>query len=328
MTKTMHVLIYVFMMLNFNSVFAQERPFVPAEFTVPTVLENQYFRIRMLTINDAIKDYDMNMSSIDHLHEMFPDWNWPTKDYTLEQALIDLGWHQREFQRRRSFVYTVISLDESKILGCVRIKPTTKSDYDADIDMWVRTSELDKGYDKILLNTVKGWIAKEWPFRKVAYPGREISWKEWRSMTSNTSMSTDEMKIREIRNQSNLAIANQDSIAIDNYWTDDFYLLTSRNYEIIGRENNRSSFIQEFKKKDVKYIRTPIQIEIFSDWNMASETGTWTGQWKESDGIVKFTGTYYAKWHKINGTWKIRGEIFTPLTCSGSTFCKLLPKLN
>ena len=180
--KTNSLFACALILLTATAAFSQSKPFVPADFKVPTILENQYFRIRMLTINDAIKDYDMEMSSKDHLHEMFPDWNWPPDDMSLEQELIDLGWHQKEFQRRRSFVYTVISLDESIILGCVRINPTTKADYDANIDMWVRTSVLDKGYDKILFDMVKQWVAKDWPFKKVAYPGREISWQEWRSI--------------------------------------------------------------------------------------------------------------------------------------------------
>ena len=42
-------------------------PFVPAEFVVPTLLETPEFRLRPLTINDVIKDYDAVMSSIDPL---------------------------------------------------------------------------------------------------------------------------------------------------------------------------------------------------------------------------------------------------------------------
>jgi hypothetical protein len=45
---------------------------------------------------------------------------------TLEQNLIDLGWHQKEFQRRRSFAYTVVHPSESQVLGCVYINPTRK----------------------------------------------------------------------------------------------------------------------------------------------------------------------------------------------------------
>ena len=45
--------------------------------------------------------------------------------------------------------------------------------------LWVRQSEVPKGLDKHLFNTVKEWIDTKWPFNKVAYPGREIDWDEW-----------------------------------------------------------------------------------------------------------------------------------------------------
>ena len=68
----------------------------------------------MLTVNDVVKDYDAVMTSVDHLRGVFgPHSTWPRPDLTLEQDLIDLGWHQKEFQRRRSFSYTVVAPDES-----------------------------------------------------------------------------------------------------------------------------------------------------------------------------------------------------------------------
>lgn len=89
----------VFFMLP-NIMNAQNNPFVPDDFNVPEKLENEYFTIRMLTVNDVVKDYD------------------------------------------------------------------------ALIYMWVRESEFAGGLDSILFHTVKEWINKDWPFNKVAYPGR------------------------------------------------------------------------------------------------------------------------------------------------------------
>ncbi len=169
------------LMLGFSGItMSQNKPFVPSEFHVPFVLENEHFRFRMLTVNDVIKDYDAVMTSIDHLQGVFgPNSGWPTKELTLEQDLIDLGWHQKEFQTRRSFTYTVVSLDESRVIGCIYIFPTDKDEFDSEITMWVRKDVLDDGLDAILFETVKNWINKDWPFRKSAYPGREISWKDW-----------------------------------------------------------------------------------------------------------------------------------------------------
>ena len=164
-------------------VFTQNKTFVPAGFIVPATFENQHFRIRMLTVNDVVKDYDAVMTSLSHLQEMFlPIWEWPTEDLSFEQNLIDLGWHQKEFQMRNSFAYTVVSIDESQVLGCLYIEPSKKSDFDAEIYMWIRQSEVANGLDPILFNTVKKWIENGWTFKNPAYPIREISLEKWMSL--------------------------------------------------------------------------------------------------------------------------------------------------
>lgn len=156
---------------------------VPPNFNIPEVLETDKFRLRMLEINDVVKDYDAVMTSIDHLQGIFgPRSKWPSLDLTFEQDLIDLGWHQKEFQTRSSFAYTVMSLDESQCLGCVYIYPTDKSDYDSKVYMWVRKSSYVEGLDTVLFNTVKKWIKEKWPFKKVAYPGRDIDWETWKKL--------------------------------------------------------------------------------------------------------------------------------------------------
>ena len=162
-----------------NMMSVQSNPFVPDDFKVPNKLESEHFTIRMLTVNDVVKDYDAVMTSIEHLHRMFPNSSWPSSDLTFEQDLIDLGWHQKEFQRRSSFAFTVVKPDESQVLGCLYINPSKKADFNAVVYMWVRESEYANGLDAILFNTVKDWVDKDWPFKKVAYPGRTIKWEDW-----------------------------------------------------------------------------------------------------------------------------------------------------
>lgn len=154
-------------------------PFVPKGFEVPATLETKYFRLRMLTVNDVVKDYDAVMSSAKHIQGVWPDSSWPT-DLTLEQNLIDLGWHQKEFQRRRSFAYTVVNLDESQVLGCVYIDPTRKVGYNAEVYLWTRPPEQTSliNEDK-LRSAVRNWLKNHWPFENVAFPGTDISWEAW-----------------------------------------------------------------------------------------------------------------------------------------------------
>lgn len=156
-------------------------PFIPTDFRVPESLETNEFRLRMLTVNDVVKDYDAVMSSIDHCKTIWPGGKWPT-GLTLEQNLIDLGWHQKEFQTRRSFAYTVVNPNESRVLGCVYIEPTRKPGYDAEVYLWARQSELAGGLEDRLFAAVKDWIAAKWPFKSVAYPGRDVPWEIWRAL--------------------------------------------------------------------------------------------------------------------------------------------------
>ncbi len=166
------------------------KKFVPDSVVVPLGVETKNFRLRMLTIHDVVKDYDAVMSSISHLRGVFgPNSSWPAEDLTIEQDLIDLGWHQKEFQIRRSFAFTVMSLDESRCLGCVYVDPSEKVGYEAQVVLWVRQSEIERGLDEKLFSTVEKWLSEEWWFTNAAYPGRTMSWEEWEALPDKGTIS-------------------------------------------------------------------------------------------------------------------------------------------
>jgi hypothetical protein len=149
----------------------REKLFVPENFVIPPILETKYFRLRMLSVDDVEKDYEAVMETQVRFHGM--GYRWPREGFTIAENLADLEQHQREFVDREAFAYTVVSLDESRVLGCVYINPTESDGYDAKVKMWIRQSEYDKGFDPILFDEVKKWIASAWPFTKVIYPDRE-----------------------------------------------------------------------------------------------------------------------------------------------------------
>ena len=160
---------------------------VPDDFDVPEVLEHPRFRLRMLSVNDLVKDYDAVMSSVEHLRTTFsPEGggSWP-EGLTIEDDLVDLGWHQREFTRRSSFAYTMMTPDEGRCLGCVYIHPTLKGGHDCKVEMWVRADELESGLDDELYRSVRAWIANVWPFANPAYPGRAITFEEWHALPND-----------------------------------------------------------------------------------------------------------------------------------------------
>lgn len=158
-------------------------PFVPADFKVPATLEKSTYRLRMLTVNDVVKDYDAVMSSETHIQEFGrPGMTWPT-GLTFEEDLIDLGWHQKEFMNRTSFAYTVVSSDESRVIGCVYINPTRKQGADAAVFLWTRPPEqLDFLDEARLRSDVRAWLKREWPFENPIFPGTDISWDDWSAL--------------------------------------------------------------------------------------------------------------------------------------------------
>ena len=148
-----------------------KKQFVPKDFAIPAGLETEQFRLRMLCVEDVNKDYEAVMETQGRFLSM--GYDWPRVGFTIEENLADLEQHQQEFLSREAFAYTVVSPDESRVVGCVYINPAKEEGIDARIRMWVRESEYKKGLDPLLFRAVKEWIEKEWPFEKVSYPERE-----------------------------------------------------------------------------------------------------------------------------------------------------------
>ena len=144
-----------------------KKSFVPDEFVVPIIYKTDNFTIRKLTVLDLQKDYIAVMEAKDHIHELYTEEytnGWPADTLTLEQNEEDLKRHEKEFDERIAFAYTVFDFENKNCLGCLYIDPSNY--YDAEITMWTR----DNVTDKLLYITVKKWIEKNWPFKNIYYP--------------------------------------------------------------------------------------------------------------------------------------------------------------
>ena len=148
------------------------RSIVPKSFKVPNELKTKDFILRPLKVNDLIKDYEAVMSSIDHLRGRMDDSDWPV-GLTIEENLIDLGWHQREFTLGHSFAYTVVSLDGQDCLGCCYIYPSKNKEYEVEVFYWIRQNRLEAGLEDYLGEVLNQWLKTDWPFETVGFPGRD-----------------------------------------------------------------------------------------------------------------------------------------------------------
>ena len=138
---------------------------VPDDFVVPAGLEHERFRLRMLTVDDVVKDFDAICNRVDHEGSPRPPFV-----ESVAENLIDLGWHQREFQLRRSFAYTIVAPDESRVLGCAYIDPSET--HDARVWMWLRSQAWEEGLDPLVEAVLRDWVEREWPFENVDWGKR------------------------------------------------------------------------------------------------------------------------------------------------------------
>lgn len=147
---------------------------------------------------------------------------------------------------------------------------------------------------------------------------------------SNIDLSNnDQLTIFNIRADNNDAIARHDAGSVATPYLDNFFILTSTNGFFEGKEEVQGIYQSVFDSRtDVIFIRTPNQVQVNTDWNMASEFGEWTGYWVVEGEEINVSGDYYAKWHKVNGSWLLRNEIYTQFNCSGDSVCSNKPMLE
>lgn len=161
-------------------------PFVPDEFAVPDSLSTEQYRLEMLSPQVTEIDYDAVMSSRTRLRSVFSEkTEWPRDDMSLEENRRDLERHEQEFRARQAFAYTVLTPSREQCIGCVYITPTSKAAFDCAVYLWVRDSAQDLDHE--LYTGVRDWLTRRWPFKNVAFPGREISWNAWQQYPPSRS---------------------------------------------------------------------------------------------------------------------------------------------
>ncbi len=106
-----------------------------------------------------------------------------------EEDYGELKRHRWEFQHHTAFAYGVLSPDRQEEFGCVYINPSPKEGYDAVVRLWVTKQGAAAGLEPKLEKAVRAWIAAKWPFKKVAFPGRDMPMADWNQLPAATGRS-------------------------------------------------------------------------------------------------------------------------------------------
>ncbi len=73
-----------------------------AEWNIPSEHRLGRLVLKALNVSDLDRDYAAVMESAADIRAAYPKLSWP-EGLTPEGNLIDLAWHQKEFDARRSF---------------------------------------------------------------------------------------------------------------------------------------------------------------------------------------------------------------------------------
>jgi hypothetical protein len=167
--------------LLFLLVAAASAQLVPATFNPPKEYAGDGYKLVPLGPAVAELDFKAYMGSIDHLHKVMGG-GWPKPTLTMADQAKDMAGEKQQWDERKSFPYAVLSPDGSKELGCFYLRPSNKAGYEVVATLWATQEEFDKGFETKLYQDMKAWVAKTWPFQKVAWPGIEIPQAEWRAL--------------------------------------------------------------------------------------------------------------------------------------------------
>lgn len=151
---------------------------------VPRETSTEHLLLVVLRPEHARRDYDAVMEDPQSLRR----WSasaWPADDFTLDENTRDLVEHEREWESREAFAYSVLSTDQSRCEGCVYIRPYDSGawhprvaassaapetdEHAAIVTWWMRPSAATAGLDEELLDGLLHWLRADWRFSEVFF---------------------------------------------------------------------------------------------------------------------------------------------------------------
>jgi YVTN family beta-propeller protein len=151
--------------------------FVPADFVVPGPPQLPGYVWNILEPSVLDPDYQALLDR---------DGRTGPVNITKAEDYGELKRHRWEFQHHTAFSWGVMSPDKQTTLACVYINPSTKDGYDATVRIWVTKQGAAAGLDPVLEKAVREWVKAKFPFKKVAYPGRDMPMTEWNALPNRS----------------------------------------------------------------------------------------------------------------------------------------------
>ncbi len=151
--------------------------FVPSDFEVPSCVDLEVGRLRLLTMADVASDHAVfvrNRSQLDGVYDP-NDTPWPDGAGMLSLSFARLGYCEWQRFNLGSFCYGVINSQDTRQIGRLHVEPSANPDFDSQAIFWACADDCSRNIQ--LLDQARDWLAGTWPFETVAMPGRTESWE-------------------------------------------------------------------------------------------------------------------------------------------------------
>jgi ketosteroid isomerase-like protein len=120
--------------------------------------------------------------------------------------------------------------------------------------------------------------------------------------------------LKAARGANNRAIAAHDLKSFLAAFADDAVFTWSNGTHAVGKIQLASRFGEDFADPNFdRYVRTPASISVSDRGVRAIERGSWTALKK----ATRYGGDYVAHWMKTPDGWRVVGELYVKLYCSG-----------
>ena len=126
--------------------------------------------------------------------------------------------------------------------------------------------------------------------------------------------SAQDLEVAQILSQrqaSNQALRNFNEELNNTFMTDDALITTGAGTLISGKQELQA-YIQNISGPRMYWIRTPDEVIVNPETQLAWESGTWKGYVEGAEKPV-VGGKYSAQWTKKSGTWLIQSQLFVAL---------------
>ena len=144
---------------------------VAPSFALPDPPATDRFRLEPLGPQHNVADHAAWTIAHIRANPDFAGRSWPPPEgMTLEANLDDLRQHAEDFDRRVGFTYTVLSVPVDEVIGCVYVYGSRQEPGVTDVRSWVRADHASLDAEVYLV--VSDWLARNWPFERVAYAPR------------------------------------------------------------------------------------------------------------------------------------------------------------